>query len=74
MGIERKIKQRLEYRVKLEKDQLDYSKILNDEDLKDELVCPKCQNEKEFVISPYWGFGRIFHTCYFVCPKCEERR
>lgn len=74
MNIERHIKTRKEYRVKLEKDSLDYIKILEDEDLKDDLVCPKCHNEKEFVMTPYWGFGRIYYTCYFVCPKCDERR
>ena len=68
------VKQREEYRVKIEKDQLDYSKILNEEDLSKDIICPKCHSEKELVMTPYWGFGRTYYTCYFVCPKCDERR
>lgn len=73
MSTERKVKTRKEYRVRIEKDQLDYSKILRDEDLKGEIVCPKCQSEKELVMAPYWGAGRTYYTCYFVCPKCDEK-
>ena len=74
MSLERKIKERREYRVKLEKDILDYSKILDDKDLRGDIICPKCDGEKELIMTPYWGFGRTYYTCYFVCPQCSERR
>ena len=70
----RKIKSREEYKVKLEKDQLDYSRMLDDKDLRDDLMCPKCESEKELVMTPYWGYGRRYYTCYFVCPQCDVRR
>jgi len=72
--MDRIVKLRKEYKVKLEKNQLDYSEILKTEDLKDDIICPKCQSEKELVMTPYWGFGRTYYTCYFVCPQCEGRR
>lgn len=72
--MDRKIKLRKEYRVKLQKDQLDYPKIVNDEDLSGDIICPRCHAEKELVMTPYWGFGRTYYTCYFVCPQCDERR
>jgi len=74
MDIKRRIKQREEYRVKIEKNQLDYSKFVSDDDLKNDVICPRCHNEKELVMTPYWGFGRTYYTCYFVCPECDERR
>jgi len=74
MNMDRKIKLRKEYRVKLQKDQLDYPKIVNDEDLSGDIICPRCHAEKELVMTPYWGFGRTYYTCYFVCPQCDERR
>jgi len=70
MGIDRKIKQRKEFKVKIDKDQLDYQTMLEDEDTRDDIICPKCQTEKELVMTPYWGFGRTYYTCFFVCPKC----
>lgn len=72
--MDRIIKQRKEYRVRLEKNQLDYSELLNDDELKVDIICPKCQSEKELVMTPYWGFGRTYYTCYFVCPQCDGRR
>ena len=72
--IDRKVKAREEYRVKLEKDQLDYSRMLDDEELREDVICPKCKGGKELVMTPYWGFGRTYYTCYFVCPKCDRRR
>jgi hypothetical protein len=72
--MDRIIKQRKDYRVKLEKDQLDYSELLSDDELKVDIICPKCQGEKELVMTPYWGFGRTYYTCYFVCPQCDGRR
>jgi hypothetical protein len=72
--MERIVNLRKEFRVKLEKDQLDYSKMLEDEDLSGDVICPKCNGEKELVMTPYWGFGRTYYTCYFVCPNCERRR
>jgi rubredoxin len=72
--MDRKVKSREEYRVKLEKDQLDYSKMLDDEDLSADIICPKCHGEKELVMTPYWGAGRRYYTCYFVCPQCDGRR
>ncbi|MBM3212695.1 hypothetical protein FJZ33_10770 [Candidatus Poribacteria bacterium] len=72
--MDRIVKLRKEYKVKLGKNQLDYSEILKTEDLKDDIICPKCQSEKELVMTPYWGFGRTYYTCYFVCPQCEGRR
>ena len=73
-GIDRKVRLREEYRVKLEKGQLDYSKILDDEDLSRDIICPECGSEKELVMTPYWGYGRTYYTCYFVCPDCGGRR
>ena len=73
-GIDRKVRLREEYRVKLEKSQLDYSKMLDDEDLSRDIICPECGSEKELVMTPYWGYGRTYYTCYFVCPKCGGRR
>jgi rubredoxin len=72
--MDRAIKVRKEYRVKLEKEQLDYSKMLEDEELSRDIICPKCHGEKELVMTPYWGAQRRYYTCYFVCPRCEERR
>lgn len=72
--MDRIIKQRKEYKVKLEKDQLDYLELLNTDELKGDIICPKCQSEKELVMTPYWGFGRTYYTCYFVCPQCDGRR
>ena len=72
--MDRNVKLRTEYRVKLEKDQLDYSRILDDEELGKDIVCPECHSEKELVMTPYWGWGRTYYTCYFVCPRCETRR
>jgi hypothetical protein len=72
--MDRIIKLRKEYRVKLEKDQLDYSEILNEKELSGDIICPKCQSEKELMMTPYWGFGRTYYTCYFVCPQCDGRR
>ena len=73
-NIDRKVKSREEYRIKLEKDQLDYHKMLDDEELGKDIICPKCQGEKELIMTPYWGFGRTYYTCYFVCPQCDRRR
>ena len=61
----------MEYRVKLEKDQLDYSKLLEDEQMSKDVVCPKCGNNKELVMTPYWGATRRYYTCFFVCPECN---
>ena len=72
--MDRKVRLRKEYRVKLEKGQLDYSKMLEDEDLSGDIICPKCRGEKELMMTPYWGFGRTYYTCYFVCPRCDEGR
>ena len=66
----REIKPRAEYRVKLEKDQLDYSKLLEDEQLSKDVVCAECGGEKELVMTPYWGATRRYYTCFFVCPEC----
>ena len=73
-NMEREVKLRREYRVKLEKCQLDYSKMLEDEELGEDIICPKCRGEKELVMTPYWGTARRYYTCYFVCPRCSERR
>ena len=70
----RKVRQRKEYRVSLEKNQLDYSKLLDDEELSRDIVCPECQCEKELVMTPYWGAERRYYTCYFVCPRCDGRK
>ena len=72
--MDREIKLRREFRVKIEKDQLDYSKLLDDEDLSKDVICPECGSEKELVMSPYWGSTRRYYTCHFVCPKCQARR
>lgn len=72
--MDRVVKLRKEFRAKLEKGQLDYSKILNDEELGADIICPRCGGEKELVMTPYWGFGRTYYTCYFVCPQCDEGR
>jgi len=72
--MERTVKLRAEYKVKLEKGELDYSKILDDEELGGDIICPKCHTEKELVMTPYWGWGRTYYTCYFICPKCDKRR
>ena len=70
----REVRTRREYKVKLEKDKLDYLRIMEDKDLGSDLVCPECKSEKELVMTPYWGWGRTYDTCYFVCPKCDTRR
>ena len=69
----RKTKPRKEYRVKLEKDQLDYSEMLEDEDLCKDVICPECHSQKDLVMTPYWGATRRYYTCFFVCPECEGR-
>lgn len=74
MDVKRDVKERREYRVKLDKGQLDYAKMIKDEDVKDDLICPRCNQEKELIMTPYWGFGRTYYTCFFVCPSCDERR
>jgi len=42
-SIDRKVKSREEYRMKLEKGQLDYSRMLDDEELGKDIICPKCK-------------------------------
>ena len=73
-NIDRLVRLRKEYRIKLDKDQLDYSKMLDDEELSGDIICSECGSEKELVMTPYWGFGRTYYTCYFVCPQCDERK
>ena len=73
-NMDRTVKLRKEYRVKLEKDQLDYLRMQDDEELSGDIVCPNCRGEKELVMTPYWGWGRTYYTCYFVCPQCDRRR
>ena len=72
--MDREVKQRKEYRVKLVKDQLDYSQLLDDEELKKDVVCSECGSEKELVMTPYWGASRRYYTCFFVCSQCSGRR
>jgi hypothetical protein len=72
--MDRIVKLRREYKVKLERDQLDYSKILDDEELGGDIICSRCGSEKELVMTPYWGWGRTYYTCYFVCPQCDGKR
>ena len=72
--MDREMKLRKEYRVKLEKDQLDYSKLLEDEDLKIDVICSECNSQKDLVMTPYYGATRRYYTGFFVCPKCEGRR
>ena len=72
--MDRKVRLKKEYRARLEKGQLDHSKMLEDEELNEDIICPKCHSEKELVMMPYWGFGRTYYTCYFVCPQCDRRR
>ena len=69
--MDREIKPRVEYRVKIEKDQLDYSKLLDDEDLRKDIVCTECGSQKDFVVTPYWGATRRYYTGFFVCPECN---
>jgi len=72
--MDREIKLRREYRIKLAKEQLDYSKMLKEEDLAGDIVCSECNSEKELIMTPYWGTTRRYYTCYFVCPKCNGGR
>ncbi len=72
--MDREVKPRKEYRVKLVKDQLDYSQLLDDEELSKDVVCPECGSEKELVMTPYWGAQTRYYTCYFVCSQCSKRR
>lgn len=72
--MDRDVKSRREYRVKLVKDQLDYSKLLEDEDLSKDVICSECKSQKDLVMTPYWGATRRYYTCFFVCPRCEGRR
>ena len=72
--MDREVKPRKEYRVKLVKDQLDYSQLLDDEELSKDVVCSECGSEKELVMTPYWGSQRRYYTCYFVCSQCGGRR
>ncbi len=72
--MDRDVKSRREYRVKLEKDQLDYSKLLEDEDLRKDVICSECHSQKDFVMTPYWGATRRYYTGSFICSKCEGRR
>ena len=72
--MDRIVKSRTEFRMKLKKDELDHAKMMEDPDLRDDLICPKCHAEKELVMTPYWGWGRTYYTCYFVCPHCDKRR
>lgn len=69
--MDREIKPRIEYRVRIEKDQLDYSKLLDDEDLSKDVICAECGSQKDFVVTPYWGATRRYYTGFFVCPKCN---
>ena len=70
----RKVRSRDEYRVRLEKDQLDYGKLLEDDELKKDIICSECGSQKDFVITPYIGSSRRYYTGIFSCPKCEGRR
>lgn len=72
--MDRIVKLRREYRVKLQRDQLDYSEMLDDEELGGDIICSRCGSEKELVMTPYWGWGRTYYTCYFVCPQCDGKR
>ena len=69
--MDREIKPRVEYRIRIEKDQLDYSKLLDDEDLSKDIVCAECGSQKDFAVTPYWGATRRYYTGFFVCPKCN---
>lgn len=71
--MDREVKLRKEYRVRLMRDQLDYSKLLEDEELIRDVICSECGSEKELVMTPYWGATRRYYTCYFVCPQCDGR-
>jgi len=69
--MDRDIKSRRAFTVKIEKDQLDYSKLSDDEDLGKDVVCTECGGQKDLVLTPYWGSSRRYYTGFFVCPKCN---
>lgn len=69
--MDRDIKSRREFRVKIKKDELDYSKLLDDEDLGKDIACTECGSQKDLVLTPYWGSARRYYTGFFVCPKCN---
>ena len=70
----RKVRSRDEYRVRLEKDQLDYGKLLEDDELKKDIICSECGSQKDLILTPYIGSARRYYTGIFSCPKCEGRR